>query len=81
MSLIKILRAGQITLPAVLRAQFDLSEGSYVEAEATEHGILLKPVVIADRPRVLPPVHQEDAATPDPHPASPHLDVRTEEHA
>jgi AbrB family looped-hinge helix DNA binding protein len=61
MSLIKILRGGQITLPAALRAQFDLREGSYVEAEATERGILLKPVIIDDRPRVPSSAQQQEA--------------------
>ena len=81
MPLIKILRAGQITLPAALRDQFALTEGSYVEAEATELGILLKPVMIADRPRMPSSAQQKDAAGPDPHREQPHLDTRTEEHA
>jgi AbrB family looped-hinge helix DNA binding protein len=49
MALLKIIRANQITLPAELRKQFDLSEGDYVDAQATTEGILLKPVSIIDR--------------------------------
>jgi AbrB family looped-hinge helix DNA binding protein len=49
MALLKIIRSNQITLPAELRKQFDLSEGDYVDAQATAEGILLKPVSIVDR--------------------------------
>lgn len=49
MALIKITRAYQVTLPAQLRKQFDLSEGEYLEAQATAEGILLKPVSVVER--------------------------------
>src|SRR5215471_5393979 len=49
MPLVKVRRAGQITLPAELREQFALEEGTYLEAEAVEGGILLKPKVVVDR--------------------------------
>ncbi|MGE0821755.1 MAG: AbrB/MazE/SpoVT family DNA-binding domain-containing protein [Candidatus Binatia bacterium] len=49
MALLKIIRSNQITLPAELRKQFDLSEGDYLEAQATQEGILLKPVSIVAR--------------------------------
>ena len=49
MALLKIIRSNQITLPAELRKQFDLSEGDYLEAQVTKAGILLKPVSIIDR--------------------------------
>jgi AbrB family looped-hinge helix DNA binding protein len=49
MALMKIIRANQITLPAELRKQFDLSEGDYLDAQATAEGILLKPVSIVER--------------------------------
>ena len=45
MSLVKVQHAGQITLPADLRERFALDEGAYLEAEAIQDGILLKPVV------------------------------------
>ncbi len=35
---------GQIVIPAKLRRQFDIREGSRVIVEATPEGILLKPV-------------------------------------
>jgi AbrB family looped-hinge helix DNA binding protein len=49
MSLVKVRRAGQITLPIELREQFALEEGTYLEAEAVPGGILLTPKVVVDR--------------------------------
>ncbi len=49
MTLLKILRSGQITLPAEIRKQFHLKEGDYLEAAATKEGILLKPVAVIER--------------------------------
>ena len=46
MALLKLKRAAQITIPAELRKQFNLEEGDYLEAEAVEEGILLKPVTV-----------------------------------
>lgn len=53
MTMVRIKRAAQITLPPDLRKQFGLSEGDYLEVEAVKDGILLKPVsVVARRARV-----------------------------
>src|SRR6266849_6290687 len=49
MPLVKLRRAGQITLPAGLREQFALEEGAYLEAEAVQGGILLKPMAVVER--------------------------------
>jgi AbrB family looped-hinge helix DNA binding protein len=49
MALVRVKRAGQVTLPAELRKQFHLEEGDYLEAEAVENGILFKPVSVVDR--------------------------------
>ncbi len=49
MPLVKVRRAGQITLPVELREQFSLEEGSYLEAEACQGGILLKPMTVIER--------------------------------
>jgi AbrB family looped-hinge helix DNA binding protein len=49
MPLVKVRRAGQITLPAELREQFALEEGTYLEAEAVPGGILLKPMTVVER--------------------------------
>ena len=50
MTLVKVRRAAQITLPRDIREAARLEEGDYLEAELTESGtILLKPVNIAGR--------------------------------
>lgn len=49
MPLVKVRRAGQITLPVELREQFALEEGAYLEAEAVPGGILLKPMAVVER--------------------------------
>ncbi len=49
MSLVRIRRAAQITLPADARKAFDLKEGDYLEAELRDGGILLRPVSVVDR--------------------------------
>jgi AbrB family looped-hinge helix DNA binding protein len=49
MPIIKLMQSGQVTLPAELRKRFRLSSGDYLEAEATDRGILLKPVTVVDR--------------------------------
>ncbi len=49
MTLLKILRSGQVTLPAELRKQFNLREEDYLEAEVIKEGILLKPVTVIAR--------------------------------
>jgi AbrB family looped-hinge helix DNA binding protein len=49
MTLVRVKRSAQITLPADLRKLFHLEEGGYLEAEAVAEGILLKPVAVLDR--------------------------------
>lgn len=49
MPLVKLRRFAQVTIPAELREQFHLAEGDYLEAEAVEQGILLKPVTVMER--------------------------------
>src|ERR687887_2774470 len=49
MALVRLKKAAQITLPAELRKRFNLEEGDYLEAEAVEDGILLKPVSVIER--------------------------------
>ena len=41
-------RSAQITLPAEFHRKVNLSEGDYLEAEAVENGILLKPVTVVE---------------------------------
>jgi AbrB family looped-hinge helix DNA binding protein len=50
MTLVKVRRAAQITLPRDIRAAVRLEEGDYLEAEVTDSGtIVLKPVSITGR--------------------------------
>ena len=46
MALLKVLRAGQVTLPVEFRRQLNLETDGYVEAEVVKEGILLKPVSV-----------------------------------
>jgi len=52
MSLLKLRKFAQVTLPADLRKKFNLVEGDFLEAEAVEKGILLKPVTVVEREKV-----------------------------
>ena len=49
MALLKLRHKAQVTIPAELRRQFNLEEGDYLEAEAVDNGILLKPVSVVGR--------------------------------
>src|ERR1051325_3282351 len=49
MALVKLLRGGQLTLPAEARKALHLADGDYLEAELVEGGVMLKPVAVVDR--------------------------------
>lgn len=49
MSLVKVRRAAQITLPAEVREKLNVKEGDYLEAEVREGVLMLKPVAVLDR--------------------------------
>ncbi len=49
MSLLKVRRFSQITLPAKVRRKFKLSEGDYLEVKEIKEGILLKPVEMVEK--------------------------------
>ena len=49
MGLVRMLRGGQVTLPAEARKALKLKEGDYLDLEVTERGVLLKPVAVVDR--------------------------------
>jgi AbrB family looped-hinge helix DNA binding protein len=51
MALVRLLRGGQITLPANVRQKLKLAQGDYLEAEVVESGVLLKPVSVVERER------------------------------
>ncbi len=49
MSLVKVRRAAQITLPTDIRKALRVKDGDYLEAELVENGVLLRPVTVVDR--------------------------------
>lgn len=49
MALVKVIRHGQITLPANLRDALGLQEGDYLEAALEDGRIVLKPKVVLDK--------------------------------
>jgi AbrB family looped-hinge helix DNA binding protein len=49
MTLVRLRKEAQLTLPASVRRALDLEEGDYLEAEIVKGGVLLKPVTIARR--------------------------------
>lgn len=49
MSLLKVRRFSQITLPSKIRRKFHLVEGDYLEIEEVKQGILLKPVSVVEK--------------------------------
>jgi AbrB family looped-hinge helix DNA binding protein len=51
MALVRLLRGGQVTLPADVRQKLKLAQGDYLEAEVVESGVLLKPVSVVERER------------------------------
>ena len=49
MALVRMLRGGQVTLPAEARKALKLSEGDYLDLEVTGGTLTLKPVTVVDR--------------------------------
>lgn len=49
MALVRVLRGGQVTLPAEARKALGLSEGDYLDLEVAEGTVTLKPITVIDR--------------------------------
>jgi AbrB family looped-hinge helix DNA binding protein len=49
MALVRVLRGGQVTLPAAVRQKLKLVQGDWLAAEVVENGVLLKPVSDIER--------------------------------
>lgn len=49
MSLVKLRRAGQVTLPAEIRKVLELAEGDYLKAELVGKSVVLRPAADARR--------------------------------
>ncbi len=74
MTRVRLLRGGQVTLPAEVRRKLELAEGDYLEAELIEGGLVLKPVAldreqawerIIDAPRSVRYIGPEPRPTPE----------------
>jgi AbrB family looped-hinge helix DNA binding protein len=51
MTLVRVRRAAQLTLPAEIRRALDVKDGDYLEAKVVKNGVMLKPVAVTDRDR------------------------------
>ena len=49
MTVLKLRRSAQLTLPAEIREALKLCEGDYLEAELVEGGVMLRPVSVVRR--------------------------------
>ena len=49
MALVRMLRGGQVTLPAEARKALKLNEGDYLDLQVTNGAVTLKPVTVVDR--------------------------------
>jgi len=49
MALVRMLRGGQVTLPAEARKALKISEGDYLDLEVSDGAVTLKPVTVIDR--------------------------------
>jgi AbrB family looped-hinge helix DNA binding protein len=49
MTLVKVRRAAQITLPAEVRQKLKVKEGDYLDAEVVGSSLVLRPVAVRDR--------------------------------
>ena len=51
MTLLRVRRAAQLTLPADVRQALNVQEGDYLEAKIVDGGVMLKPVSVVERRR------------------------------
>lgn len=49
MSLVKVVRNGQVTIPKELREKLGIKEGDYLEVEPAETGIFFRTKVVVDK--------------------------------
>ena len=70
MTLMRVRRLAQLTLPAEVRRALKVKEGDYLEAKVVKDGVLLKPVAVVSRSRawkrILHAVSQVKDLKPDP---------------
>ncbi len=51
MTLMRLRRAAQLTLPADVRRALNVKDGDYLEAQVMKDGVLLRPVSVVERKR------------------------------
>jgi AbrB family looped-hinge helix DNA binding protein len=51
MTLMRVRRLAQLTLPAEVRRALNVQEGDFLEATIVKEGVLLKPVAVVERER------------------------------
>lgn len=70
MTLMRVRRAAQLTLPADIRQALNVKEGDFLEAHITKDGVLLTPVQVVERKRawegILHAMSQVRDTRPDP---------------
>lgn len=71
MTLMRVRRAAQLTLPADIRQALNVQEGDYLEASITPEGVLLKPVSVVQRERAWQRILEATAQVKDSDPGKP----------
>jgi AbrB family looped-hinge helix DNA binding protein len=80
MALVRIIRGGQITLPAEIRKALRIEEGSYLEAEVVENRLVLRPVSIMSREQAWRQIRKaQSSVTPTPEQAAKPVDEQERE--
>src|SRR5205823_13913804 len=78
MTLMRVRRAAQLTLPSDIRQALNVKEGDYLEASVTPEGVLLKPVSVVQRERAWQRIKEITSRVVDTQP-DPNEDITTEE--
>lgn len=78
MTLMRVRRASQLTLPADIRQALNVKEGDYLEASITPEGVLLKPMSVVQRERAWQRIKEFTAQVVDTEP-NPNEDATIEE--
>ena len=78
MTLMRVRKAAQLTLPADVRRALNVQEGDFLEAQVVEGGVLLKPVAMVERDRAWQGILHATSQVKDLEP-NPHEDIAAEE--
>ena len=80
MTLMRVRRAAQLTLPAEVLRALNVQEGDFLEAEIVKDGVLLKPVAVVQRARAWERIKEAASHVIDREP-KPNEDIKAEEEA